>query len=272
MRSFRILAVVGVAAVICVPGLASAQAARASNVDRVQLAVVDSGGAACPRDATLTAWAHTSGPGTVRFMIHNSGGGKTGELQAQAVPGAAGTYLATYQHTFRVTTDVDTQYMAEAAGSGETSNWVPFVATCGPQARTTTSARGAEAQPPARTASESRARASTGAPVAGGGAPPARTTPPATPSAPAASGGTSKPNSSGGDDARQCGGTISSTRVGALTRVGGMETAHMGWRVAVASEHPNSWANWDNAREPSLDCRRAGLLWNCTAAARPCEP
>lgn len=265
MRPLRILALPGLAALFCVSGLASA-----SNVDRVQLAVVDSGGASCPRDATLTAWAHTSGPGTVRFMIHNSGGGRTGELQAEAVPGAAGTYLATYTHTFRVTTDVDTQYMAEASGSEQVSNWVPFQATCGPRARTGASARGAGAQPPARTA-ESRARASTGAATAGGGAPPARTTPPATPDAPDQGSGNSKPNS-GGNGAKQCGSRISSTRVGALTRMGGMETAHMGWRIAVGSEHPNSWAKWDNARESSLDCRRSGLLWNCTAAARPCEP
>lgn len=267
MPSFRILAVAGVAAVICLPGLASAQGARASIVDRVQLAVVDSGGAACPRDATLTAWAHTSGPGTVRFVIHNSGGGKTGELQAEAVAGAAGTYLATYEHTFRVTTDVDTQYMAEASGSGESSNWVPFQATCGPQARSGTSARGAGAQPPARTA-ESRARESTGAATAGGGAPPATAD---RPNAPEPSSGTSKPNPSTADG-KQCGRKISSTRVLAASRAWGLETAHVGWRAAVRSEYPHSWDRWDNARETSHDCSRSGLTWNCTVSARPCEP
>lgn len=283
MHSFRTLAVTGLAAVIALPGLASAQGARASNVDRVQLAVVDSGGAACPRDATLTAWAHTSGPGTVRFVIHNSGGGKTGELQAEAIAGAAGTYLATYEHTFRVTTDVDTQYMAEASGSGESSNWVPFRATCGPQPRTGTSARGAGAQPPARTA-ESRARESTGTPSAGGGAPPARTaaesrpnTPEAPggtskPNSPAAPGGTSKPNSSPGDGGKQCGRMISSTRILAANRAWGLETAHVGWRAAVRSEYPHSWDRWDNARETSHDCTRSGVTWNCTVSARPCEP
>lgn len=273
MRSSPFLVLLGLAALVSAPGPVWAQGARASTVDRVQLGVADSGGASCPRDATLTAWAHTSGPGVVRFVIHNRGGGKTGELQAEAVAGAAGTYLATYTHTFRVTTDVDTEYMAEVSGSGQSSNWVPFKATCGPQARSETSARGASAQPPARTA-PSRARESMGeAAAAGGGAPPARTSAPeARPNTPQAPGGTSKPNPSTADQGKQCGRTISSTRVGAVTRLGGLETALVGWRAAVASEYPNSWGSWDNARDRSQDCERSGLLWNCTLSARPCEP
>ena len=104
----------------------------------------------------LTAWAHTNGPGVVRFVIRNEGGGKTGELKADAVAGAAGTYLATYRHTFKVTTDVETKYVAEVVGSGQTSNWVPFTASCGPQARAEASATGASSQPPARTATNSQ--------------------------------------------------------------------------------------------------------------------
>lgn len=291
MRPFSILAISGLATLVAMPGLALAQGNGATKVDRVQLAVVDSGGAVCPRDATLTAWAHTSGPGVVRFVIHNGGGGKTGELQADAVRGAAGTYLATYNHTFKVTTDVDTKYMAEVPGSGQESNWVPFKASCGPQARAGTSATGSAAQPPARTAQppareapESRARESMGDPTASGGLPPATNTPPAKPaSAPKPNsdgkpGGTSKPNPSSkpnSSDGKQCGRQISSTRALAVTKVLGSETALIGWMAVVGKEYPNSWAKWDNAKNRSLNCERAGplkLTFNCTVSARPCEP
>ncbi len=49
------MAVPGIAALVLMPGLALAQRAGAPEVDRVQLAVVDGGGASCPRDAELTA-------------------------------------------------------------------------------------------------------------------------------------------------------------------------------------------------------------------------
>jgi len=277
MRPSLIPTLFGLATLVSLPGLASAQRAGAPGVDRVQLAVADSGGAACPRDAVLTAWAHTDGPGVVRFVIRNAGGGKTGELKADAVAGAAGTYLATYRHTFKVTTDVDTKYLAEVVGAGQTSNWVPFTATCGPQARSETSATGASSQPPARTATESRARASLGEPTDGGGAPPARTdAPPAQPApetkpnSPEDSGGTSKPNTS--PDGKTCGATISVTRHLAVTRDGGKATALVTWMAAVASKHPDSWKDWDNAKNQSLSCERSGATWTCTASARPCAP
>ncbi|GGA67082.1 hypothetical protein GCM10011521_01480 [Arenimonas soli] len=278
MRSLLMLFTFGVAAAASAPGLASApRAGTAPDVDRVQLAVVDSGGASCPRDAVLTAWAHTNGPGEVRFVIHNSGGGKTGELKADAVAGAAGTYLATYRHTFKITTDVDLRYMAEVSGTGKTSNWVPFKATCGPQARATTSATGASGQPPARTATESRARESTGKPTAGGGTPPASSKPPAKPASDSKpnsqgeSSGSSKPNS-GGDDARQCGRKITVTRYAALNREAGKATALVTWMAAVVQDYPDSWKDWNNASDRDLGCKRAGALWTCSASARPCEP
>ena len=287
MRPSVAFTVFGIATLASLPAFAAPQRAGSPEVDRVQLGVVDSGGAACPRDATLTAWAHAKGPGPVHFVIHNSGGGKTGELQAQAVPGAAGTYLATYKYTFKITTDVEIEYMAEVPDSGQTSNWVSLTAQCGPQARAQTTARGASSQPPAHSAPESRARASTGTSTAGGGTPPARTTPGARPNAnePSESdsrpntdgsrpntGGDSKPNSPGDGEAKQCGAKITVTRVGALSRVLGIEAAHLTWRAGVRQAHPNSWDRWNNAKERSLDCKRAGLLWNCTVAARPCAP
>lgn len=277
MKSSLISTMLGLAALISLPGLASAQRAGAPEVDRVQLAVADSGGAGCPRDAVLTAWAHTNGPGVVRFVIRNEGGGKTGELKADAVAGSAGTYLATYRHTFKVTTDVETKYLAEVVGAGRTSQWVPFSATCGPQARSETSAAGDSSQPPARTASESRARPSLGEPTDGGGTPPARTgSPPAKPvpetkpNPSSDSGGTSKPNAS--PDGKTCGATISVTRHLAVTRDGGKATAQVTWMAAVASKHPDSWKDWDNATDRSLSCKQSGLTWSCTASARPCAP
>lgn len=274
MRAFLMLATFGVAAVSSVPGHASVpRVGTAPDVDRVQLAVVDSGGAACPRDAVLTAWAHTNGPGPVRFVIHNSGGGKTGELKADAVAGAAGTYLATYKHTFKITTDVEIQYMAEASGTGQASNWVPFKATCGPRARATASATGSSGQPPARTAQESRARESLGKPTAGGGAPPATSEkPPAEPDSGSKpnSSGSSKPNT--GADGRQCGRTITVTRYAAVNREAGKATALVTWMAAVVQDYPDSWKDWNNASNRDLGCKRAGALWTCSASARPCEP
>jgi hypothetical protein len=277
MPSSLISTTLGLAVLGSLPGLASAQRAGAPEVDRVQLAVADSGGAACPRDAVLTAWAHTNGPGVVRFVIRNEGGGKTGELKADAVAGAAGTYLATYRHTFKVTTDVETKYVAEVVGSGQTSNWVPFTAACGPQARAEASAAGASSQPPARTATESRARSSVGEATDGGGAPPARTgAPPAQPAPEtkpnpsSESGGSSKPNTS--PDGKTCGATISVTRHLAVTQDGGKATALVTWMAAVASKHPDSWKDWDNAKNQSLGCKRSGATWTCTASARPCAP
>lgn len=112
--------------------------AQALGIDRVQLALADSGGAACPRNATATVWVHTDGPGTVKVLIRNRSGGATGTATAQAVKGSGGRYLATVKNLFTITTGVDIQYRAEVVGSGKASNWVPFAATCGPQVRTTT--------------------------------------------------------------------------------------------------------------------------------------
>lgn len=272
MRTYTIFAMIGFGVGVFLPSLADAQAAATTDVDRVQLAVVDSGGASCPRDAVLTAWAHTRGPITVRFVVHNSGGGKTGELEATAVAGAAGTYLATHRHTFKITADVDTSYRVEAVGTGQMSNWVPLKASCGPQPRTTTSATGSGAQAPARTASEDRARASLGQPTDGGGRPPAHASSAADPESSEGGGNTPKPNPSTANDGKQCGSAISVTRYAALSREAGKVTAQVTWMAAVVQKHPDSWKDWNNAKSRSLGCERAGVLWTCTASARPCEP
>jgi hypothetical protein len=263
-NAFRAGAVLGAAVLVAL----SAASVRALDVSRVELAVVDNGGASCPRDATVTAWAHVDGPGTVEFVIRNDSGGKTGEVAATAVKGPAGNYLATYTRTFKITADVDIKYMAEAVGQGKVSNWVPFKATCGPQVRSGKSTadplakKGPAAKPtsevdkdePIRTGEPSGKDASTGQP-AGSGKP--------------AGGG--KPTAGPGKPVAQCGDKISVTRFAALTQVGGKATAEAGWALEVKKHYPDGWGNWNNANDRNTSCKFAGT-WYCTASARPCAP
>lgn len=115
-------------------------------------------------------------------------------------------------------------------------------------------------------------RENVGKPSSGGGAPPAKPASETKPNSDGKPAGTSKPNSSTGKGARQCGAKITSTRMAAVTRKGGMLSAQVGWMAAAQKVHPDSWGNWDKAKDRSLSCNRVGLLFNCTASARPCEP
>lgn len=250
---------------------ASATSVRALDVSQVQLAVVDNGGVSCPRDATVMAWAHTNGPGTVKFVIRNDGGGKTGELSATAVKGAAGNYLATYTHTFKITADVDIKYMAEAVGQGKLSNWVPFKATCGPQVRTKKSS----AEPPAKKGPPAKKTSDVdeGKPASKGSdaEPPAKNASTGKPAGSGKPAGTGKPAAGPGKPVAQCGDRISVTRFAALTRIGGKATAEAGWALEVKKHYPNGWGNWNNANDRNTSCKFAGT-WYCTASARPCAP
>src|SRR5690606_28532759 len=98
-------------ATVSLAAISATHAAHAFEVSKVELGVADSGGSSCPRNAKITAWAHTDGPGTVKFVIRNNSGGKTGILSANAVKGPTGNYLATYYQTFKVTNNVDFKYM-----------------------------------------------------------------------------------------------------------------------------------------------------------------
>jgi hypothetical protein len=74
-----------------------------------------------------------------------------------------------------------------------------------------------------------------------------------------------------GKPVRQCGDTISVTRLAAVTRVGGKATAEARWAIEVKKRYPSNWGNWRNATDRKTSCQFAGT-WNCTATARPCAP
>lgn len=74
-----------------------------------------------------------------------------------------------------------------------------------------------------------------------------------------------------GKPGKQCGDTISATRLAAISRVGGKATAEARWALEVKKRYPNNWGNWKNAKDRKSSCQFAGT-WNCTATARPCPP
>lgn len=246
--------------------------AHALDVSQVQLAIADSGGASCPRDATVTAYAHTDGPGTVKFVIRNDSGGKTGELSATAVKGPAGNFLATYKQTFKITTDVDIKYMAEAIGHGKISNWVAFKATCGPQVRTKTSTKASDAKPPVKKSSDDgpqpRTKTSTKKSDA---APPAKKADKddGKPATKPASGGKPIPNA--GKPVADCKPRLSVTRTLAVTRTGGIATAQATWQSTALAAYGAAYSRWSNAKNQSTSCDRKGLTFDCTVAADPCS-
>lgn len=258
-------------ATLSVVTLSAAHPAQALDVERVQLGVADSGGSSCPRNAKVTAWAHTDGPGTVKFVIRNDSGGKTGALSATAVKGPAGNYIATYSRTFKITTNVDIKYMAEVVGHGKISNWVPFKAKCGPQPRKNVTTKKSGAKPPARTsADEDRPQPRrTKTTKSSNSKPKARHTSDTKKGKPASGG--SKPNSSGGKPVAACKPMISATRTLAVTRAGGLATARAAWQSTALAAHGAAFARWSNAKNQSSSCSRKGLTFNCTVKARPCR-
>jgi hypothetical protein len=245
----------------------SAVSAQALEVTRVQLGVVDSGGSGCPRDAKVMAWAHANGPGTVKFVIRNDSGGQTGEISVNAVKGPSGNYLATYSHTFKITTDVDIKYMAEAIGHGKISNWVNLRAKCGPQVRTDTKTTKSDAKPPVKKMSDT----DTDGPQPHKGKPTTKAagnTPKGKPISDSHPEG--KPTS-GGKPIGECKPMLSATRTLAVTRTGGIATAQAAWQATALAGYGASYGRWSNAKDQSSSCVRKGLTFNCTVKARPCK-
>jgi len=252
--------------------------AQAFEVSQVQLGVADLGGSSCPRDAKVTAWAHTDGPGQVKFVIRNNSGGKTGELTANAVKGPTGNFLATYSQTFKITTDTDIKYMAEAIGHGKISNWVSFSAKCGPQVRdkkATTTTSGAK--PKAKHISEidkDGPQPRSGKPTTTSGAKPKAKhiseidKPDTKPAGKPANQG--KPTNAG-KPINQCKAMLSVTRTLAVTRSGGIATAQVAWQSTAAAAYGVKYGRWSNAKDQSTSCSRKGLTFDCTVKARPCE-
>lgn len=237
-------------------------AALAANASSVQLAAKFDREGACPRHAALTLWAHMDGPGVVAFVLLRPDGGQTGQLQAEAVQGAAGTWLATYTHQFIIAADVDASYRAEVPSSGKMSNWVRVNAFCTPRAKPLGQGKGAGgASGPPATSTRSDARPVPTPPRPVKTEKPVRaTTPKPLPSAP-------KPNSDG-----QCKGTVTAHREMALARKTGIATAWVGWRAGVKEKHGIAWSHLENAKDKADSCKRRGVFFTCTVSARPCIP
>jgi hypothetical protein len=252
-------------------------AAHALDVREVQLGVADLGGSSCPRDAKVTAWAHTDGPGQVKFVIRNDSGGKTGELTANAVKGPTGNFLATFSQTFKITTDTEIKYMAEAIGHGKISNWVTFAAKCGPQPRSGKPTTTSGAKPKGKHISEidkDGPQPRSGKPTTTSGATPKGKhisevdKPDTKPAGKPANQG--KPTNAG-KPINQCKAILSVTRTLAVTRSGGIATAQVAWQSTAAAAYGVKYGRWSNAKDQSTSCSRKGLTFDCTVKARPCE-
>jgi hypothetical protein len=248
---------------ILVSGLAAvslatlAASASAANVSSVQLGFTDSGSNLCPRIVTMKAWAHTDGPGVVNFVIRNSSGNKTGLMPATAVKGPTGNWLATLTHKIKITTDVDTKYMAEVKGSPKISNWVPLKEACLGKAPKTVKGKG----PTAKHISEtSKGKPSNpGKPIPQGK--------PIPHSKPANAG---KPIPQGKPIAQCSNKKVSATRIAALTKTGGIGTAWTAWEHGVAKTLGSSYASSHNAKGRKETCTWSGTF-NCTVSAYPCR-
>jgi hypothetical protein len=250
---------------------ATAASVQALEVSQVQLGVADAGGSACPRNAKVMAWAHTDGPGEVKFVIRTDGGGKTGELSANAVKGPAGNFLAIYSRTFHITADTDIKYMAEAVGHGKISNWVSFQAKCDPQARKTTKTSGGK-KPAGKHVSElDKPTPKKTTKTSGGDKPKGKHVSEIDKDeAPAGKPAQDGQPAQNGKPIAQCKPTISAKRVLAATRVGGIATAQASWQATAAAWYGPSYGRWSNADDQSTSCTRKGLTFDCTVSARPC--
>jgi hypothetical protein len=250
--------------------------AKAFEVNQVQLGVVDLGGSACPRDAKVTAWAHTDGPGIVKFVVRNNSGGKSGEHVAVAVQGPAGNYLATWSNTFKIQTDVDIKYMVEAVGHAKRSNWVNFTAKCGPSPKkTTTTTSGKkptgkhiselDKPTPKKTTTTTSGKKPKGKHVSELDKDDEPQGKPAQNGKPA-----SKPLPAGKPIA-QCKPALSVTRVGAFTKAGGLAAAQAGWQASAAGAYGVSYGRWAAAANRSATCKAVNVVFNCTVKAEPCQ-
>jgi hypothetical protein len=254
--------------------VAGSTPSHALKVNSVQLGILSEKGGACPRDATLKAWAHADGPGSVKFIIHGASGSQSGPLAATAVKGAAGNYLATYTRKITIATDVDTKYRVEVAGSGKFSNWVPLKAECGPKPRpnSETKTKGSDAVPPAKKAGDDdgpKPRKTTKT-QGSSGEPPAKKASgdDGKPTTRSAGKPTSKPNSK---PVKTCKANVSVSRYGAYTKAGGIITARNAWRATVIQNYGTKWAHLSRASGRHESCSRKKGLFTCTVSAKPCD-
>lgn len=250
--------VTGIAAAVLAALSGSVSAADVTNV---QLGFTDSGSNLCPRIVTMKAWAHTEGPGVVEFVIRNSSGNKSGVMPVAAVKGPAGNWLATLTKQIKITSDVDTKYMAEVKGSPKISNWVPLKEACLGKAPKTVGPKG----PPAKHISELDKDTDKGEPKPNGGGKPA--TKPAGNGKPA---NNSKPIPQGKPIAQCSGKKITATRLSALTKKGGIGSAWTAWEIAAKKAFGSQYASSHNAKSRKETCTWSGMF-NCTVSAIPCR-
>lgn len=232
-------------------------AASAANVTSVQIGFTDSGSNLCPRIITMKAWAHTDGPGVVKFVIRNSSGNKTGLMPATAVKGPTGNWLATLTHKFKITTDVDTKYMAEVDGAGKISNWVPLKEVCKGVAPKTVGVK----SPPGKHISEldkdEPEPANDGKPKHSGEGKPIPT-----------GGGKPIPDTK---PLPQCASkTVKATRLLAVSKKFGIGSAWAAWEHGVAKTLGHAYAGSHNAKNRKESCTWQGT-YNCTVSATPCR-
>lgn len=237
---------------------AFAGGATAAEVTLVQLGFTDSGSNLCPRIVTMKAWAHTDGPGVVKFVIRNSSGIKTGEMPVNAVKGPAGNWLATLTQKIKITTDVDTKYMAEVKGSPKISNWVPLKEACLGKAPTIIHRPG----PTAKHVSEVNKDKDEPAPQGNGK--------PATKPAGKPIPQDDQPSKGKPIPAKCLEQKIEATRLAALTKKGGIGTAWTAWEHAVKKKFGSKYASSHNAKGRKESCTWSGTF-NCTVSAVPCR-
>jgi hypothetical protein len=238
---------------------AASASAVAVEVTKVQLGFTDSGSNLCPRVVTMKAWAHTEGPGVVEFVIRNSSGNKTGAFPVAAVKGPAGNWLATLTREIKITTDVDTKYMAEVKGSPRISNWVPLVERClGKAPKTVSGGKG----PPAKHISE--VDKDDGPQTQSGGKPTGK------PSGQGKPAGGGKPVPQGKPIAQCVEKKVTATRLAALTKKGGIGSAWTAWEIAAKKQFGATYASSHNAKNRKETCTWAGTF-TCTVSATPCR-
>ena len=239
--------------------------AHALEVDKVQLALKDSGDAACPRNATATVWAHTDGPGPVKVLIRNRSGGAIGIKTAQAVKGSGGNYLATVKNQFTITTGVKIHYRAYIVWQFISSYWVSFYATFFPQVRSTTSTKFSSSGPMFTKVADNEkpsVRKKISGTTKSGSGPrmkKAKDVPPAT-----------KPAPYKGEDV--CHITQIPGHYASAARLSkAKERAIRQWAGEVARVKGSRWNDWTLAKNTYIDCGAGfATIKKCIAYAVPC--
>lgn len=243
---------------------ALAGGALAADISSVQLGFTDSGSNLCPRIVTMKAWAHTDGPGVVNFVIRNSSGNATGLMPATAVKGPAGNWLATLTHKIKITTDVDTKYMAEVKGSPKISNWVPLKEACLGKAPKTVGVKGPKGKHISELDKDKDKDQDKGKPIPQGGGNDPKPLPPGKP----VGGGKPIPDSK---PIAQCSDKkVTATRTLAVTKTGGIGTAWTAWEHGVAKTMGFKYASSHNAKNRKETCTWKGTF-TCTVSANPCR-